>query len=127
MEAALWIASGRIERVNWPKMKAAHLEHPWWVGKVNELETEKYLRVALAAGAIFFVLLGAPVGVLFAKRDYLSAFITCFIPIIVLYYPLVLAGINLSKEGLAPHFMVCSGDLLLGVLSGFVLWPVWKH
>ena len=41
---------------------------------------------------------GAPVGILFARRDFLSAFITCFVPIIVLYYPLMLLGVNLGKE-----------------------------
>ena len=36
----------------------------------------------MAFGSLLFVILGAPVGILFAKRDFLSAFITCFLPII---------------------------------------------
>ena len=55
----------------------------------------------MACGSLFFVILGAPVGILFAKRDFLSAFITCFVPIIMLYYPLMLFGVNLGKEGIA--------------------------
>ena len=58
------------------------------------------MRIALAGGSFFFVLLGAPVGILFARRDFLSAFITCFVPIILIYYPLMLLGMNLGKEGL---------------------------
>ena len=43
----------------------------------------------MAWGSLFFVIvLGAPVGILFARRDFLSAFISCFMPIIVVYYPL---------------------------------------
>ena len=57
------------------------------------------MRIALACGSFFFVLLGAPVGILFARRDFLSAFITCFVPIIILYYPLMLLGVNLGKDG----------------------------
>ena len=68
--------------------------------RVNEYETEKQLRIAQAFGSLFFVLLGAPVGILFAKRDFLSAFISCFLPIIILYYPLMLLGVNLGKEGI---------------------------
>ena len=54
----------------------------------------------MGIGSLLFVCLGAPVGILFAKRDFLSAFMTCFMPIIGLYYPLMLFGTNLGKEGL---------------------------
>ena len=36
----------------------------------------------MAFGSLLFVFLGAPVGILFARRDFLSAFMTCFLPII---------------------------------------------
>ena len=79
--------------------------------------------------AFFFVFLGAPVGIRFAKRDFLSAFITCFLPIILLYYPLTLLGINLGKEGqLNPALALALGNLLLGLLAGlFALPPVLRH
>lgn len=127
-ETAIWIASGDIDRIDWTKVRSATTQHPWWKSKKNELETEKHVRVALAAGAFFFVLLGAPVGIRFAKRDFLSAFLTCFVPIIVLYYPLVVAGINMGKEGVAPHGVVFVGDALLAFLAGFfALPPIRKH
>lgn len=128
MTAALWTGAGDMKRIDWKSVRTAYAEYPWWKQKKNDLETEKHVRVALAAGAFFFVLLGAPVGILFAKRDFLSAFITCFIPIIVLYYPLLVAGINMGKEGVAPHGVVFAGDALLAFLAGFfALPPVRKH
>jgi lipopolysaccharide export system permease protein len=72
-------------------------------------------------------MLGSPMGILFARRDFLSAFISCFIPIIVLYYPLVLAGINLGKEGVVGPWIVWGGNLVLGILTYFVLAPIEKH
>jgi len=60
---------------------------------------EQYMRPAVAGGCLCFVLVGCPVGIWFSKRDYLSAFITCFLPIVVLYYPLLLCGINLTRNG----------------------------
>ena len=75
-----------------------------------------------------FVLLGAPVGIIFARRDFLSAFITCFLPIIVLYYPLLLLGVNMGKENvLSPMYTLWGSNLLLGILAGFALPPVIKH
>jgi lipopolysaccharide export system permease protein len=127
MTAALLIASGRMERVEWGKVRAAHFEHVYWEQKIKELETEKHLRVALAASVLFFVLLGAPVGVLFARRDFLSAFMTCFVPILVLYYPLVMMGINLGKEGIVGPWVVFGGDFVLGFLAAFFAWPPVKR
>lgn len=126
--AALAIAAGRVDRIDWAQVRVAHVDFNYWNRKVHEIETEKNLRLALASSAMFFVMLGAPVGILFAKRDFLSAFITCFIPIILAYYPLVLATMNMGKEGIAPAFAVFAGDLLLGALAGFLAWPpVHKH
>lgn len=126
--ACLAIASGRIQRVQWPGVRMAFVELNYWTRKLHEIDTEKSLRVALASSVFFFVLLGAPVGILFAKRDFLSAFITCFIPIIILYYPLVLAMANMGKEGITPPYVVFGGDLVLGVLAGFfAIPPIRKH
>ena len=69
----------------------------------------------------------------FARRDFLSAFITCFLPIIACYYPLMLLGQNMSKENMSvvgllePYCWLWVGNLILAVLAGFVLPPVIKH
>src|SRR6266702_5891954 len=60
--------------------------------RLRALDTELQMRPALAFGCFFFVLIGCPVGIWFSRSDYLSAFITCFIPIVIVYYPLVLCG-----------------------------------
>ena len=71
---------------------------------------------------------GRPVGILFARRDFLSAFMTCFLPIIVIYYPLMLFGTNLSKEGHARADCVAlDRQRAPGRLAGFVLPSVVKH
>lgn len=127
--AALWIASGRLDLVAWPHIRSAAIDYSYWEQDLNKLETEKHTRIALAGGAFFFVLLGAPVGILFARRDFLSAFISCFVPIILIYYPLMLMGMNLGKEGiLAPWLALLFGNAVLGVLAGFIaLPPVLRH
>lgn len=126
--AALWIGSGRVDRVDWKEVRATALNRSRWAREVNELDTEKNVRIALAASSFFFALLGAPVGILFARRDFLSAFISCFLPIIILYYPLVLVGVNLGRDGQAWPQFVWSGNLVLGLLAGFfALPPVLKH
>jgi lipopolysaccharide export system permease protein len=128
MAAALWMGSGRFKRVDWAQVQTAFIDYGYWEQRLNEYETEKQMRIALACGSFFFVLLGAPVGILFARGDFLSAFITCFVPIIVLYYPLTLLAVNLGKDGnLNPTIALWGGNTLLAILAGFVLPPIIRH
>jgi lipopolysaccharide export system permease protein len=121
-------ASGRIDQINWVEVNSAFREQSEWISKCNALDTEYQLRISMAVGSLLFVFLGAPVGILFARRDFLSAFMTCFLPIIGIYYPLMLFGTNLSKEGMFPPFYsLWMGNFLLAILAGFVLPSVVKH
>ena len=121
-------ASGRLDAINWSEVNSAFRDQGDWVRRCNELETEWQLRYSMAAGSLLFVFLGGPVGILFAKRDFLSAFMTCFLPIIGLYYPLMLVGTNLGKEGLFPPMLTLwVGNGLLAIMAGFVLPSVVKH
>ena len=100
--------------IKWGEVQRAFIEHDYWQGRVNQFETEKQQRTSMAFGSLLFVILGAPVGILFAKRDFLSAFMSCFLPIITLYYPLMLFGINLGKEGtLDPGYALWIGNAVL--------------
>jgi lipopolysaccharide export system permease protein len=65
-------------------------------------DAEAHMRPALAVGCLCFVLIGCPVGIWFSRADYLSSFVTCFLPTVFAYYPLVLCGSNLSREGKVP-------------------------
>jgi lipopolysaccharide export system permease protein len=110
-------------------MRSVSLDYTYWQAEKAKAQTERYMRSAQAFGPLGFVLLGAPVGILFARRDFMSAFISCFLPIIILYYPLLLVGVNLGKEEiLHPMYAMWLGNLLLAGLGLFVaLPPVRKH
>src|SRR5262249_56793280 len=106
---------GRVGRPKWGDVRDASATRVYSVRQCNEIETEWWLRLSMACGSLLFVVLGAPVGIRFARRDFLSAFITCFVPIITLYYPLMLFGVNMSKEGLklgmlAPYYSLWIGN-----------------
>jgi lipopolysaccharide export system permease protein len=63
------------------------------------LNVEMQMRPALSCGCLFFVLVGCPIGIWFSRSDYLSAFISCFLPIVFIYYPIQLCFTNLAKDG----------------------------
>ncbi|AGA26559.1 LptF/LptG family permease [Singulisphaera acidiphila] len=128
MSASLGIGMGMLDRVQWEKVQISFSDYGTWKMQWNALETEKHQRIAMSCGTFFFVLLGAPVGIIFARRDFLSAFITCFVPIIILYYPLIILGGNMGKDEILPPVVALwLGNTVLGVLSGLVLPSVMKH
>jgi lipopolysaccharide export system permease protein len=84
----------------------------------SEVQAEMHQRPALALGCLCFVLLGCPVGIWFSRSDYLSAFITCFLPIVLVYYPLLLCGFNAARFGrTSPVLSVWAANTLLAVCS----------
>jgi lipopolysaccharide export system permease protein len=133
IKCAFAYGTGRIERIEWGTVQDAFINHGYNVRQCDQLETEWWQRIAMACGSLLFVVLGAPVGIMFARRDFLSAFITCFLPIITCYYPLMLLGSNMSKEGivlvpnLPPYSALWFGNVILAVLAGLVLPPVIRH
>ncbi len=100
------------------RRKLRQLDQESW-----QLESEYQMRPAMALSCFFFVLIGCPVAIWFHKRDYLSAFVTCFLPIVVVYYPLMMFGINLGKEGKAePVYAMWVGNAALGLTGLMLTW-----
>jgi lipopolysaccharide export system permease protein len=62
-----------------------------------KLKTEIHSRFALSSSCLFFVLLGGPFSIMQAKRQFLISFFICFLPILVIYYPIALLMLNLAK------------------------------
>src|SRR5262249_34469289 len=82
------------------------------------LDVELNMRPALSFGCLCFILAGCPVGIWLSKSDYLSSFITCFLPIVFIYYPLMLCGSNFAKEGkLPPALDVWAANGSMGVIA----------
>ena len=122
-------ATGRIDRINWNNVFLAFRDYSDWERKRNELNTEWHLRVSMAFGSLLFVLLGAPIGIRFARRDFLSAFMTCFLPIIANLLSAHADGSQHEQGGSAPavSYRCGSGTGLLALGALLVLPSVVKH
>ncbi|MBI1832562.1 MAG: LptF/LptG family permease [Planctomycetes bacterium] len=85
------------------------------------IQCEWHLRVGFAASCLCFALVGCPVGIWFSKSDYLSAFITCFLPIVTVYYPLMFCTINMARNGkISPWASIYVADVVM-LLAGVIL------
>jgi lipopolysaccharide export system permease protein len=92
-----------------PKKTHVELAREYQLGPVEadarllrQIDVEIQMRPALAVGCLCFVLIGCQVGVWASRSDYLSVFIICFLPTMFVYYPLLLASLNLAKNSKVP-------------------------
>lgn len=96
--------------------------------EVRTLNTELHMRPALSAGCLCFVLVGCPVGIWFSRSDYLSAFITCFLPVVFVYYPLLLCGTNYAKGGqLHPFVALWASNVAVLIAAGVLFRKLLKN
>jgi lipopolysaccharide export system permease protein len=120
-------------------LKDAPLELPMQIQSYQEqiaqtrqqlvaLDVELQMRPALSIGCLCFILVGCPVGIWFSRSDYLSAFITCFLPIVFVYYPLMLCGTGMAKEGrfnMIP--LVWGADAVVGLMGIVLFWRLLRN
>ena len=67
------------------------------------------------------MLLGAPIGILRKNSDFLSSFFVCFLPILIVYYPLLMLGVDQAKSGLLPPWSVWTGNIVLLVCGVWLI------
>lgn len=96
--------------------------------QILSIDVELQRRPALALGCLCFVLIGCPVGIWFSRSDYLSAFVTCFLPIVFIYYPLVLCGENMARTGKLDLILsIWFANGFLGIIACGLYWRLMKH
>jgi lipopolysaccharide export system permease protein len=89
--------------------------------EIIALDVELQMRPALS-------LVGCPVGIWFSRSDYLSSFITCFLPIVFIYYPLMLCGTGMAKEGkinMVP--LVWGADAVVALMGVILFWRLLRN
>ncbi len=97
-------------------------------GQLTAVHVELQMRPALSLGCLCFILVGCPVGIWFSRSDYLSSFITCFLPIVFIYYPLLLCGTGMARDSkllLIP--LVWGADAVVGAVGLGLLWKLVRN
>jgi lipopolysaccharide export system permease protein len=87
--------------------------------KLHRLHTEPHRRWANGFSCLCFVLIGAPMAIRRRHGEFLASFFACFLPILLVYYPLLMFGVKRAKIGALPPHVVWLGNVLL------VIWGLW--
>lgn len=85
-------------------------------GRLHRLHTEPWRRWASGFSCFFFVWVGIPLSIWMRSADHWTSFGACFMPILLLYYPVFAIGLDHAKDGSWPPISVWLGNIvLLGV------------
>ena len=92
------------------------------------LRTEMYSRIAFSSSCFFFVLVGAPLAISQARRQALTNFVVCFLPIILVYYPVMMLCMSQSRSGtIDPAWAMWVGNSLLLLAGGLLFRNCCRH
>ncbi len=125
-----------IERIADPKvrslMKAELGNYKWQVDAktrhLRNVQSEIYSRPALAFSCLVFAIIGCPVGIWANRADYLSTFLVSFLPTLLVYYPLLLAGTDMGKNGRVPLAVGCwFADVVMTILGLTLMWRLLRR
>jgi lipopolysaccharide export system permease protein len=118
-EAAFLMFSGDFDALADDHWKSVLQCREYQQVRLHRLMLEPYRCSSAGFSCLFFVIVGAPMAIRLRKSDFLTVFFLCFLPILVVYYPLLIYGIDGAKSGSIPPQAVWMGNLLL------LLWGLW--
>jgi lipopolysaccharide export system permease protein len=128
IDIALALAVGNFDRFLEDDFTAHYRQAQYDQQDLAKLTTEIHSRFAMSASCFFFALLGAPFSILQGKRQFLTSFFLCFMPILMIYYPVSLLMMNLCKtRTLDPVYAMWLGNALLLMAGIAVLRRVMRH
>jgi lipopolysaccharide export system permease protein len=95
--------------------------------RIARLHMEPHRRWANGFSCLCFVMVGAPLAVILRNSDFLTSFFICFLPILVVYYPLLIASVERAKSGGVPAFSVWLGNAILMACGWWLVRRVIRH
>ena len=95
--------------------------------RLFRLYTEPHRRWANGFSCLCFVVIGAPVAIRFRRAEFLTCFFICFLPILLIYYPLLALGVDRAKSGGFPPHAVWLGNVILLICGAWHLRHVQRY
>lgn len=93
--------------------------------RLRRIPSELWERRAIALAALSFALIGFPVALTLRYRHRMVPLFISGMFVIVLYYPLLLAGQNLAQSGTIPaSFGLLIGNFVLLGIAGALIWKM---
>jgi lipopolysaccharide export system permease protein len=126
-QASYDIITGNFDRFYSPKWDQRHKDLGDSSYRLNRLRLEPWRRWANGFSCLAFVVVGVPLSIRLRNSDFITSFFICFLPILVIYYPLFEYGVGRAKDGTMPPYAVWLGNIICLVVGGLMLRQVTRH
>jgi lipopolysaccharide export system permease protein len=111
-EAAYQMLTGDIAKLADNVWDERHAELTAARYRFNRLRTEPWRRWANGFSCFFFVMVGVPLSIKRRNSDFMTSFFVSFLPILLVYYPAMMYGVDRAKEGALPQYAVWTGNVI---------------
>jgi lipopolysaccharide export system permease protein len=91
------------------------------------MRTESPRRWANGFSCLVFAMVGVPIAILRRYSDTWASFFVCFLPILIIYYPLMAYGVERAKVGALPPMIVWLGNVVLASWGLWLLRRVYRY
>ena len=82
---------------------------------------EPYRRWSNGFSCLGFVLIGAPMAIRRRHGEFWGSFFICFLPILLIYYPMLVGCVDWAKDGVIPPPAVWLGDIVLAIVGAWLM------
>ena len=127
VQAAVGLGLGRYGQLYDPKLNTMRAMVEDRQRRLIRLSLEPSRRWALGFSCFFFVWVGVPMSILIRSADYAWTFGLCFVPILLIYYPLFGLALDRAKDGSWPPVSLWIGNGVLLILGTVLLRRVLRH
>ena len=110
---------GRFDELAQDQWKVRENNLTWSSRELHKLNVEPYRRWANGFSCLGFALIGAPMAVRRRHGEFWGSFFACFLPILLVYYPMLVGCVEQAKDGSIPPQAVWLGNFVLAA------WGVW--
>ena len=125
--AAFAMITGDFDSLSTSGWRAHEQEVASQENRLHRLHTEPWRRWANGFSCLCFVMIGVPVAVVLRFSDFLASFFACFLPILIVYYPLLAVSVDQAKDGSLPPPVVWAGNLVLALCGCWLLRRVIRY
>jgi len=127
VEASYAFLTGDLQSLSGAEWSIRQRELRASAERLHRLETEPWRRWANGFSCLFFVVVGAPLSMHLRNSDLWTSFAIVFLPILIVYYPLLALGVDQAKTGALPPCTVWAGNVLLGLAGIWLLRKIIRY
>lgn len=127
IKAALDLVTGDFTSVTGPEWSVDYQYLKSMNEGLHRRQTEPPRRWSNGFSCLCFAWIGSVMAIRRKNSDFLTSFFLCFLPILVVYYPLLMFGLGRCKDGALPPYSVWAANFMLLIWGAVLLKRVFRY